>query len=68
MLCVWTVFAFFWHALLYVFSSFAIISKRTRELVALLLLPFGCYVTCTVKVPWLFLAVPWDGLQLNVAI
>ena len=32
-------------ALLHVFSSFAIILKKTRELVALLLLSYGCLVT-----------------------
>ena len=31
-----------WYALLYVFSSFAIILMRKRELVALILLSFGC--------------------------
>ena len=31
-----------------VFSSFAIILKRKRELVALLLLSFGCLVTANV--------------------
>ena len=34
----------FWYALLYVLSSFAIILTRKRELVALLLLSFGCLV------------------------
>ena len=51
----------FWYALLYVLSSFAIILPRKRELVALLLLSFGCLVT--VNVLWLFLTVPWVGLQ-----
>ena len=51
----------FWYALLCVLSSFAIIWKRKRELVALLLLSYGCLVT--VYVLWLFLTVPWAGLQ-----
>ena len=38
----------FWYALLYVLSSFAIILTRKRELVALLLLSFGCLVTVDV--------------------
>ena len=40
----------------YVLSGFAIILTRKRELVALLLLSFGCLVT--VNVLKLFLAVP----------
>ena len=44
-----------------VFSSFAIILKRKRELVTLLLLSYGCLVT--VNVLWIFLTVPWVGLQ-----
>ena len=32
----------FWYALLYVLSSFAIILARKKELVAFLLLSFGC--------------------------
>ena len=42
-------------------SRFAIILTRKRELVALLLLSFGCLVT--VNVLWLFLTVPCVGLQ-----
>ena len=38
-----------------------IILKRKRKLVALLLLPYRCFVA--VDVLWLFLAVPWVGLQ-----
>ena len=45
----------------FVISSFAIILTRKRELVALLLLSFGCLVT--VNVLWFFLMVPWVGLQ-----
>ena len=51
----------FWYALLCVFSSFAIILKRKRELVALLLLSDGCLAT--VNVLWLFLTVLWVSLQ-----
>ena len=47
------------YALLCVLSSFAIILKRKTELVALL--AYGCLVT--VNVLWLFLRVPWVGLQ-----
>ena len=51
----------FWYALLCVFSCFAIILKKTRELVALLLLSYGCLVT--VYVLWLLLMVSWVSLQ-----
>ena len=51
----------FWYALLYALSSFAIILTRKRELVALLLLSFGCLVT--VNVIQLHLTVTWDGLK-----
>ena len=51
----------FWYSLLCVISSFAIILTRTRELGAMLLLSFGCLVT--VNILWLFLTVPWVGLQ-----
>ena len=47
--------------LLCVNSSFAIILKRKRKLVALLLLSYRCIVT--INVMWLFLTVPWVGLQ-----
>ena len=46
-------------ALLCVLSKFAIILKRKREQVALLLLSYGCLVT--INVLWLFLTVPWLG-------
>ena len=42
----------FWYTLLCVLSSFAIILKRKRELVTLLLLSYGCLVA--VNVLWLF--------------
>ena len=53
--------SFFCYALLCVHSSFVIIFTRKRELAALLSLSFGCLVT--VNVLWLFLTVPWVGLQ-----
>ena len=56
----------FWYALLYVISSFAIIFTRNRELVALLLLSFGCLVT--VNILWPFLTVPWVGLQCVIVV
>ena len=58
----------FWYALLCVcvLSSFAIILKRKRELLALLLLSYGCCVT--VNVMWLFLRVPRVGLQCVIVV
>ena len=47
--------------LLCVYSSFAIIIKRKRKLVALLLLSYRCIVT--INVLWLFLAMTWAGMQ-----
>ena len=47
--------------LLCVHSSFAIIIKRKRKLVALLLLSYRCIVT--INVLWLFLAMTWVGMQ-----
>ena len=55
-----------WYALLYFLSSFAIILKRNRQLVALLLLSFGCLVTAYVL--WLFLTVPWCGHLLVIVV
>ena len=43
---------------------FAIIFTRKRELIALLLLSFGCLVT----VLWLFLTVPRVGLQCLIVV
>ena len=43
----------FWYALLCALPNFAIILKRKRELVALLLLSYGYLVTVNVR--WLFL-------------
>ena len=51
----------FCYALLSVHFSFVIISKRKRKVVALLLLSYRCIVTINVR--WLFLTVPWVGLQ-----
>ena len=51
----------FCYALLCVHSIFAIMLKRKRKLVALLLLSYRCVVT--INVLWLFLALPWCGLQ-----
>ena len=42
------VLCLFCSALLYVLSNFAIILKRKRELVALSLLSYGCFVTVNV--------------------
>ena len=53
-------------AVLCVLSSFAIILMGKRELVALLYLSSWCFVT--VIVLWLFLMVPWVGLQCVVVI
>ena len=53
--------ALFCYALLCVHFSFAIILKRKRKLVALLLLSYRSIVT--INVLWLFLTVPWVGLQ-----
>ena len=47
-------------------SSFAIKMKWKRELVDLLLLSYGCLVT--VNGLWLFLTVPWVGLQCVIVV
>ena len=51
----------FCYAFVCAHSSFAIILKRNRKLVALLLLSYMCIVT--INVLWLLLTVPWVGLQ-----
>ena len=51
----------FCYALLCVHSNFAIILKRKRKLVALLLLSYRYIVTLNVL--WLLYTVPWVGLQ-----
>ena len=54
----------FYCTLLCVPSSFAIISMGKGELVALLSLSSWCLVI----VVWLFLAVPWVGLQFVIVV
>ena len=56
----------FCYALLCVHSSFAIILKRKKKLVALLLLSYRCIVT--INALWLFLTVPWVGLQCVIVV
>ena len=56
----------FCYALLCVHSSFAIILKRKRKLVALLLLSYRCIVT--ISVLWVFLTMPWVGLQCVIVV
>ena len=56
----------FCYALFCVHSSFAIILKRKRKLVALLLLSYRCIAT--VNNMWLFLKVPWVGLQCVIVV
>ena len=53
-------------ALFCVLSSFAIISMGKRELVALLCLFSLCLVIVVVQ--WLFLTVPWVGLQCVIVV
>ena len=61
-LCLWDfcVCLLFCYALLCVHSSFAIILKRKRRLVALLLLNYRFIVI--INILWLFLAMTWFGL------
>ena len=56
----------FCSALLCVHSSFAIILKRKRKLVALQLLSYRCIVTMIFL--WLFLTVPWFCLQCVIVV
>ena len=56
----------FCYALIYVHSSLAIILKRKRNRVALLLLSYRCIVT--INILWLFLTVPWAGLQCVIVV
>ena len=56
----------FCYTLLYVVSSIAIILKRKRKLVALLLLSYRCNVTISVLV--LFLTMPRAGLQYVIVV
>ena len=59
-------FLFFFVCITCVHSNFAIILKRKRKLVALLLLPYRCRVS--VNVLWLFLTVLWVGLQCKIGV
>ena len=59
-------FVFVCYALLCGHSSFAIILKRKRKLVVVLLLSYRCIVT--VNVLWLFLTMPWIGLQCVIVV
>ena len=59
----WFLFCF---VLLCVDFNFAIILKRNRKLVALLLLSYRCIVT--INVLWLLHTVPWVGLQCVIVI
>ena len=56
----------FCYALLFVNFSFAVILKRKRKLVALLLLSYRC--TVTINALWIFLTVPWTGLQCVIVV
>ena len=56
----------FWYTLLCVHSSFAIILKWKRKLVALLLLSYRCIVT--INVLCLFLTVPWVDLKYVIVV
>ena len=56
----------FCYALLCVHFSFAIILKRKRKRIALLLLSYKCIAT--INVLWLFLRVPWVGMQYVIVV
>ena len=56
----------FCYALLCVHSSFEIILKRKRKLVALILLSYRCIVA--ISVLWLFLTVLQVGLQCAIVV
>ena len=56
----------FVYALLCVHFSLAIILKRKRKLAAMLLLSYRCFVS--INVLWLFLTVPWVGLQCVIVV
>ena len=56
----------FCYALLCALFSFAIILKRKRKLVALLLLSYRCIVA--INVLWLFLTVLWVGLRYVIVV
>ena len=48
------------------FSSFAVIFKKKREMAALHLLSYECFVTA--YVPWLFPKVSWVVLQCKILV
>ena len=48
------------------YSSYAIILKRMRKLDAQLFLSYRCIVT--IDALWLFLTVPWVGLQCVIVV
>ena len=54
------------YALICVHSSFEIILKRKRKLVATLLLSYSCLVI--VNVMWLSLTVPWPSMQYVIVV
>ena len=56
----------FCYALLCFHSSFAVTLKRKIKLVALLLLSCRCIVA--ISVLWVFLRVPWAGLQCVIVV
>ena len=56
----------FWYALHCALTRFAIILKRKRGLVALLLLSYGYLVT--VNVQWFFLMMKWVGLEFMIVV
>ena len=56
----------FCFAILCIYSSFAIILKRKRKLADYLLLSYRCLVS--VNILWLFLTVPWVGLQCFIVV
>ena len=56
----------FCYALLCVHSSFAIILKSMRMLVALLLMAYRCIIN--ISILWFFLMVPWFGMQCVIVV
>ena len=56
----------FCYVLLCDHSSFAIILKRKRKLVAYVFLSYRCIAT--ISFLWLFLTVPWVGLQCVIVV
>ena len=56
----------FCYALLCVHFSFAIILKTKRKLIALLLLSYRCIVP--INILWIFLTMPWVGLQYVIVV